>query len=235
VSVSTGDGGRPHTKPRARQLFLRRRTVGPAIAHFEESLRLDPATRRARGGNLEAARGSLDAAGRGPVAPPGPCASCPPWFRWRRSSRSAKRRGLYSSRSEITAAPARAGTGPLGVELKNKIKRSVVARLRPAGARGHCSPSTPRSSCTASVWKAERPVGPLHDPMVELPRNAVNRFPGRSARGRPPWVPTCPATKGAKTSQRSGRGGRDPLPARTRTLCPDAGKGEADAPRQVST
>ena len=133
-----------------------------------------------------------------------------------------KRRGFIFQSSEIYGGTGSCWDyGPLGVELKNNIKRALVAGLRPAPRRTW-SASTRPSSCTHGV-EGERPRRPLHRPHGGLPRvpPSLPRRPGRRDA-----VDALLPRRPRATSSRSPPGEACSHCGARRTLCPDCGKGE---------
>ena len=140
-----------------------------------------------------------------------------------------KRRGFIFQSSEIYGGLGSCWDyGPLGVELKNNVKRAWWrdnVQLRPdmvgldASILMH-----PR------VWKASGHLDHFTDPMVDC-RACQRRFRADTLDDAP-WVHYCPATKGNKFEVPAGEpclhcGAR-------RTLCPACGKGELTEPRQFN-
>ncbi len=140
-----------------------------------------------------------------------------------------KRRGFIFQSSEIYGGIASCWDyGPLGVELKNNVKRvwwRDNVRLRPdmvgldAAILMH-----------ATVWKASGHVDHFTDPMVDC-RECRRRFRADTLDAQP-WTHVCPVTKNNKFTISAGE------PCKhcgvTRTLCPDCGKGELTPPRQFN-
>src|SRR5213595_888344 len=140
-----------------------------------------------------------------------------------------KRRGFIFQSSEIYGGIASCWDyGPLGVELKNNVKR-VWGRdqvyLRPdmvgldAAILMH-----------PKVWKASGHLDHFTDPMVDC--KACRRRFRADQLDETPWIHYCPATKGNKFEIPAGEpcthcGAR-------RTLCPACGKGELTPPRQFN-
>ncbi|HXJ83008.1 MAG TPA: glycine--tRNA ligase [Candidatus Methylomirabilis sp.] len=140
-----------------------------------------------------------------------------------------KRRGFVFQSSEIYGGTGSCWDyGPLGVELKNKIKRAwwrefIQRRADMVGLDASII-------MHPSVWKASGHVDHFTDPMVDC-RECRHRFRADKV-DEVPWVHYCPATKGNKFTVPAGEacghcGAR-------RTLCPDCGKGELTPPRQFN-
>ena len=140
-----------------------------------------------------------------------------------------KRRGFVFQSSEIYGGLASCWDyGPLGVELKNNVKRvwwRDNVRLRPdmvgldAAIIMH-----------PAVWKASGHLDHFSDPMVDC-KACQHRFRADKV-DEIEWTHYCPATKGNKFVIPGGEACRH-CGAR-RTLCPDCGKGELTAPRQFN-
>jgi len=140
-----------------------------------------------------------------------------------------KRRGFVFQSSEIYGGTGSCWDfGPLGVELKNNIKRVwwrdfVQERADMVGLDASIL-------MHASVWKASGHVEQFTDPMVDC-RECKHRFRADQI-DEVPWLHFCPATKGNKFTIPAGE------PCKhcgvTRTLCPDCGKGELTPPRQFN-
>jgi glycyl-tRNA synthetase len=140
-----------------------------------------------------------------------------------------KRRGFIFQSSEIYGGIGSTWDyGPLGVELKNNVKRvwwRDNVRLRPdmvgldAAILMH-----------PQVWKASGHLDHFTDPMVDC-RACQHRFRADKLEDTA-WVHFCPATKGNKFTIPAG----EPCKhcGTRRTLCPDCGKGELTAPRQFN-
>jgi glycyl-tRNA synthetase len=140
-----------------------------------------------------------------------------------------KRRGFIFQSSEIYGGTGSCWDyGPLGVELKNNIKR--------VWWRDFVQQRDDMVGLDASilmhpmVWKASGHVDHFTDPMVDC-RECKHRFRADHIEERP-WTHFCPATKGNKFTIPAGEpcghcGAR-------RTLCPECGKGELTAPRQFN-
>jgi glycyl-tRNA synthetase len=140
-----------------------------------------------------------------------------------------KRRGFIFQSSEIYGGAGSCWDyGPLGVELKNNIKRAwwrdfVQQRDDMVGLDASIL-------MHAMVWKASGHVDHFSDPMVDC-RECQHRFRADQI-DEMPWTHFCAATKGNKFTIPAGEpcghcGAR-------RTLCPDCGKGDLTAPRQFN-
>ncbi len=140
-----------------------------------------------------------------------------------------KRRGFIFQSSEIYGGTGSCWDfGPLGVELKNNIKRVwwrdfVQQRADMVGLDASIL-------MHASVWKASGHVDKFTDPMVDC-RECKHRFRADQI-DEMPWLHFCPATKGNKFTIPAG----EPCKhcGATRTLCPSCGKGELTPPRQFN-
>jgi glycyl-tRNA synthetase len=140
-----------------------------------------------------------------------------------------KRRGFVFQSSEIYGGTASCWDyGPLGVELKNKIKqawwREFIQR------RGDMVGLDASIIMHPMVWKASGHVDHFTDPMVDC-RECRRRFRADKV-DELPWVHYCAAAKGNKFTVAAGEpcghcGAR-------RTLCPECGKGELTPPRQFN-
>ncbi len=140
-----------------------------------------------------------------------------------------KRRGFVFQSSEIYGGTGSCWDyGPLGVELKNKIKRvwwrDFIQRRTDMVGLDAAILMHP------SVWKASGHVDHFTDPMVDC-RECRHRFRADKV-DEIAWVHYCPATKGNKFTIPAGEscghcGER-------RALCPNCGKGELTAPRQFN-
>ncbi len=140
-----------------------------------------------------------------------------------------KRRGYIFQSSEIYGGTASCWDyGPLGVELKNKIKRAWwrdFVQRRPDMVGLDAS-----ILMHAMVWKASGHVDHFTDPMVDC-RECRRRFRADKL-DETSWVHYCPATKSNKFAIPAGEacthcGAR-------RSLCPACGKGELTPPRQFN-
>ena len=140
-----------------------------------------------------------------------------------------KRRGFIFQSSEIYGGAGSCWDyGPLGVELKNNVKRvwwrdSVHARSDMAGLDSSIL-MHPR------VWKASGHLDHFADPMVDC-RACKRRFRADKL-DEDEWVHYCAATKGNKFMVPAG----EPCKhcGAKRTLCPACGKGELTDPRQFN-
>ncbi len=141
----------------------------------------------------------------------------------------SKRRGFVFQSSEIYGGTGSVWDyGPLGVELKNNIKRIwwrdfVQARPDMVGIDASIL-------MHPMVWKASGHLDHFTDPMVDC-RECKYRFRADHVDAMP-WVHYCPATKGNKFTIPAG----EPCGhcGQRRTLCPNCGKGELTAPRQFN-
>ena len=140
-----------------------------------------------------------------------------------------KRRGFIFQSSEIYGGTGSCWDyGPLGVELKNNIKRAwwrdnVRLRADMVGLDASIL-------MHPTVWKASGHVDHFTDPMVDC-KACQRRFRADKV-DETSWIHYCPATKGNKFEVAAGEpcthcGAR-------RTLCPECGKGELTAPRQFN-
>ncbi len=140
-----------------------------------------------------------------------------------------KRRGFIFQSSEIYGGTGSCWDyGPLGVELKNNIKRAWWrdnVRLRPDMVGLDAS-----ILMHAMVWKASGHLDHFTDPMVDC-RECKRRFRADKI-DEMDWTHYCPATKGNKFVVKGGEPCKH-CGAR-RTLCPECGKGELTAPRQFN-
>ncbi|MEK7384841.1 MAG: glycine--tRNA ligase, partial [candidate division NC10 bacterium] len=140
-----------------------------------------------------------------------------------------KRRGFIFQSSEIYGGTGSCWDyGPLGVELKNNVKR--------AWWRDHVHLRPDLVGLDASilmhptVWKASGHVDHFTDPMVDC-KGCQRRFRADKL-DEQPWTHYCPATKGNKFEVSAGEPCKH-CGAR-RTLCPECGKGELTPPRQFN-
>jgi glycyl-tRNA synthetase len=140
-----------------------------------------------------------------------------------------KRRGFIFQSSEIYGGTGSCWDyGPLGVELKNNIKRAWWrdnVQLRPDMVGLDAS-----ILMHATVWRASGHLDHFTDPMVDC--KACQRRFRADKLDEQPWIHYCPATKGNKFEVPGGEPCRH-CGAR-RTLCPECGKGELTAPRQFN-
>jgi glycyl-tRNA synthetase len=140
-----------------------------------------------------------------------------------------KRRGFIFQSSEIYGGTGSCWDyGPLGVELKNNIKRvwwrdNVRLRADMVGLDASIL-------MHPLVWKASGHVDHFTDPMVDC-KACQRRFRADKI-DELPWTHYCPATKGNKFLVSAG----EPCGhcGACRTLCPECGKGELTAPRQFN-
>jgi glycyl-tRNA synthetase len=141
----------------------------------------------------------------------------------------AKRRGFVFQSSEIYGGTGSCWDyGPLGVELKNKIKQAwwrefIQRRADMVGLDASIL-------MHPTVWKASGHVDHFTDPMVDC-RECRRRFRADKV-DEMPWIHYCPATKNNKFTIPAGEpcghcGAR-------RSLCPECGKGELTPPRQFN-
>jgi glycyl-tRNA synthetase len=141
----------------------------------------------------------------------------------------AKRRGFIFQSSEIYGGTGSCWDyGPLGVELKQNIKRvwwRDFVQERPDMVGLDAS-----ILMHATVWKASGHVDNFTDPMVDC-RECKRRFRADQVADMA-WLHFCPATKGNKFTIPAG----EPCKhcGATRTLCPECGKGELTPPRQFN-
>jgi len=140
-----------------------------------------------------------------------------------------KRRGFVFQSSEIYGGTGSCWDyGPLGVELKNNIKRlwwrdHVQLRADMVGLDASIL-------MHSAVWKASGHVDHFTDPMVDC-RACQRRFRADKL-DEAPWIHSCPAKKDTKFEVPGGEpcvhcGNR-------RTLCPECGKGQLTEPRQFN-
>ncbi len=140
-----------------------------------------------------------------------------------------KRRGFIFQSSEIYGGIASCWDyGPLGVGLKNNIKR--------VWWRDHVQQRPDMVGLDASimmhptVWKASGHVDHFTDPMVDC--LACQRRFRADKLDDAPWVHYCPAKKDNKFEVPAG----EPCKhcGHRRALCPECGKGELTEPRQFN-
>jgi len=140
-----------------------------------------------------------------------------------------KRRGFIFQSSEIYGGAGSCWDyGPLGVELKNNIKRvwwRDTVHLRPDMVGLDAS-----ILMHPTVWKASGHVDHFSDPMVDC-RACRRRFRADKL-DETPWVHFCPTKTDARFEVSAGERCRH-CGAR-RTLCPECGKGELTPPRQFN-
>ena len=140
-----------------------------------------------------------------------------------------KRRGFIFQSSEIYGGTGSCyDYGPLGVELKQNIKRLLWRDF--VQSRADMVGIDASILMHPMVWKASGHLDHFTDPMVDC-RECKLRFRADHVDALP-WTHYCPATKGNKFTIPQGEpcghcGAR-------RTLCPDCGKGELTAPRQFN-
>ncbi len=138
----------------------------------------------------------------------------------------AKRRGFVFQSSEIYGGTGSCWDyGPLGVELKNNVKRVwwrdfVQQRADMVGLDASIL-------MHPMVWKASGHLDHFSDPMVDC-RECRHRFRADHV-DAVPWTHYCPATKENRFTIPAGEPCRH-CGAR-RTLCPDCGKGALTEPR----
>src|SRR5580765_8257257 len=140
-----------------------------------------------------------------------------------------KRRGFIFQSSEIYGGTGSVWDyGPLGVELKNNVKRvwwrdSVQSRADMVGLDASIL-MHPR------VWQASGHLDHFTDPMVDC--RACNRRFRADKIDEDVWVHFCEATKGNKFNIPGGEACKHC--GKKRTLCPVCGKGELTEPRQFN-
>jgi glycyl-tRNA synthetase len=140
-----------------------------------------------------------------------------------------KRRGFIFQSSEIYGGTGSCWDyGPLGVELKNNIKRvwwrdNVQRRADMVGLDASIL-------MHAAVWKASGHLDHFTDPMVDC-KECRRRFRADKLEEQP-WIHYCPATKGNRFEIPGG----EPCKhcGTRRSLCPECGKGELTPPRQFN-
>jgi glycyl-tRNA synthetase len=140
-----------------------------------------------------------------------------------------KRRGFIFQSSEIYGGTGSCWDyGPLGVELKNNIKRAwwrdnIQLRADMVGLDASIL-------MHAMVWKASGHLDHFTDPMVDC-KECRRRFRADKL-DEQPWVHYCSATKGNRFEIPAGE------PCKhcgvRRALCPECGKGELTPPRQFN-
>ena len=141
----------------------------------------------------------------------------------------AKRRGFIFQSSEIYGGTGSCWDyGPLGVELKNNIKRVWWRDF--VQQRGDMVGLDASILMHATVWKASGHVDNFTDPMVDC-RECKRRFRADHV-DELPWTHFCEATKGNKFQIPAGEACRHC--GQRRTLCPECGKGQLTAPRQFN-
>jgi glycyl-tRNA synthetase len=140
-----------------------------------------------------------------------------------------KRRGFIFQSSEIYGGTGSCWDyGPLGVALKNNIKRAwwrdnIQLRADMVGLDASIL-------MHAMVWKASGHLDHFTDPMVDC-KECRRRFRADKLEEQP-WVHYCPATKGNRFEIPAGEPCKH-CGAR-RVLCPECGKGELTPPRQFN-
>jgi glycyl-tRNA synthetase len=140
-----------------------------------------------------------------------------------------KRRGFIFQSSEIYGGTGSCWDyGPLGVEMKNNIKRVwwrdfVQLRADMVGLDASIL-------MHSAVWKASGHVDHFTDPMVDC-RECKRRFRADQV-DEIDWVHYCEATKGNRFTIPAG----EPCAhcGLRRTRCPECGRGELTAPRQFN-
>jgi glycyl-tRNA synthetase len=140
-----------------------------------------------------------------------------------------KRRGFIFQSSEIYGGTGSCWDfGPLGVELKNNIKRLWWRDF--VQQRGDLVGLDASILMHSDVWRASGHVDNFTDPMVDC-RECKHRFRTDQI-DELPWTHFCPATKGNKFTIPAG----EPCThcGVARTLCPDCGKGELTPPRRFN-
>jgi glycyl-tRNA synthetase len=141
----------------------------------------------------------------------------------------SKRRGFIFQSSEIYGGTGSCWDyGPLGVELKNNVKRvwwrdNVQFRSDMVGLDASILMHT-------RVWKASGHLDHFTDPMVDC--LACKRRFRLDQLDDEVWVHFCEATKGNKFNIPGGEACKHC--GKRRTLCPACGKGELTAPRQFN-
>jgi glycyl-tRNA synthetase len=141
----------------------------------------------------------------------------------------SKRRGFIFQSSEIYGGTGSCWDyGPLGVELKNNVKRAwwrdnVQNRSDMVGLDASIL-------MHARVWRASGHLDHFTDPMVDC-RQCKRRFRADKI-DEEPWVHYCEAAKGNKFTIPGGEACKHC--AQRRRLCPACGKGELTQPRQFN-
>ena len=141
----------------------------------------------------------------------------------------SKRRGFIFQSSEIYGGTGSCWDyGPLGVELKNNIKRVwwrdfVQSRSDMVGLDASIL-------MHPTVWKASGHTDNFTDPMVDC-RECKRRFRADQV-DEMQWTHYCEATKGNKFVVAAGEACKHC--GNRRTLCPECGKGELTPPRQFN-
>src|SRR5262249_25485664 len=140
-----------------------------------------------------------------------------------------KRRGFVFQSSEIYGGTGSCWDyGPLGVELKNNIKRIWWRDF--VQQRGDMVGLDASILMHPTVWKASGHVELFTDPMVDC-RECRRRFRADQV-DELPWTHFCEATKGNKFQIPAGEPCRHC--GQRRSLCPECGKGQLTAPRQFN-
>jgi len=140
-----------------------------------------------------------------------------------------KRRGFIFQSSEIYGGTGSCWDyGPLGVELKNNVKRAwwrdnVQLRSDMVGLDASIL-------MHPTVWKASGHLDHFTDPMVDC-KGCQRRFRADKLEEME-WVHYCPATKGNKFMVPGGEPCRHC--SSKRSLCPACGKGDLTEPRQFN-
>ena len=140
-----------------------------------------------------------------------------------------KRRGFIFQSSEIYGGAGSCWDyGPLGVELKNNVKRAwwrdnVQLRSDMVGLDASIL-------MHPTVWKASGHIDHFTDPMVDC-KACKRRFRADKI-DEEEWVHYCAATKGNKFNVPGGEACKHC--GAKRTLCPACGKGELTEPRQFN-
>jgi glycyl-tRNA synthetase len=141
----------------------------------------------------------------------------------------SKRRGFIFQSSEIYGGTGSCWDyGPLGVELKNNVKRAwwrdnVQNRSDMVGLDASIL-------MHARVWRASGHLDHFTDPMVDC-RECKRRFRADKI-DEEPWVHYCEAAKGNKFTIPGGEACKHC--AQRRRLCPACGRGELTQPRQFN-
>ena len=140
-----------------------------------------------------------------------------------------KRRGFVFQSSEIYGGTGSCWDyGPLGVELRNNIKRVWWRDF--VQQRGDMVGLDASILMHPTVWKASGHVDNFTDPMVDC-RECQHRFRADQIDAMP-WVHYCEATKGNKFTIAAGEACKHC--SNRRTLCPNCGKGQLTEPRQFN-
>ena len=140
-----------------------------------------------------------------------------------------KRRGFVFQSSEIYGGTGSCWDyGPLGVELRNNIKRVWWRDF--VQQRGDIVGLDASILMHSAVWKASGHLDLFTDPMVDC-RECRRRFRADQVDDQP-WTHYCEATKGNRFTVPAGEPCRHC--GNRRTLCPECGKGELTPPRQFN-